>query len=75
MSCGEWRTNLKKILINGFISSPIPDVSSETGVNYPDQKANNGSYGELLQSLALLSVSLMATMTMPFDYLLSISYG
>ena len=68
MCCGEWRTNFKKILINGFIPPPIPYVSSETGVNYPDQKANNGSYGGLLQRLPLLSVSLMPTMTMPFDY-------
>ena len=75
MWCGEWRTNFKKILINVFISSPIPDVSNETGVNYPDEKVNNGSYGGLLPRLALLSVSPMPTMTMPFDYLLSVSYG
>ncbi|CAF3458262.1 unnamed protein product, partial [Rotaria sp. Silwood2] len=35
MCCGEWRTNFKKILINGFIPPPIPYVSTETGVIYP----------------------------------------
>ncbi|CAM4849169.1 unnamed protein product [Rotaria magnacalcarata] len=68
MCCGEWRTNLKNVLINGFLPPPVPYESNETGVNYVDQKKNEGSYGGLLQRLSLLLIAPMSTATMPFDY-------
>ncbi|CAM4979531.1 unnamed protein product [Rotaria socialis] len=66
--CGEWRTNFKNVLINGFLPPPVPYESNETGVNYVDQKKNEGSYGELLQRLSLLLIAPIPTATMPFDY-------
>ncbi|CAF5020512.1 unnamed protein product, partial [Rotaria socialis] len=30
MCCGEWRTNFKNVLINGFLPPPVPYESNET---------------------------------------------
>ncbi|CAF1571218.1 unnamed protein product, partial [Rotaria sordida] len=67
--CSPLRTNLKSILSNGFLPPPILYKCTNTGINYGEKSKNIGSFGGLLQRLALNSIQPQTKLLqVPFDY-------